>query len=231
MRQAMNDSRPGSLRIGEHCHDFTLDAQGDGWDGVMNYTGFTWPVWTWLRDSSSAPKVLGSPLMVPRLGGSCVMDTISEFAAMAPWRSIRHSFNLVGSHDTTRIRTPVGRDSRRVDVAAGLLFTMPGIPMMTYGDEVGVRAEYGEDGRRVRCPGAPSGRRLRCLPAMPCNPMMRSNRTAEAGTPGYCRPIGDSSQRVTSAMLCGTGSEMGQCRQRRSGVPARKHRADGVGSL
>jgi alpha-glucosidase len=103
MRQAMHDSSPQSLLIGEHCHDFTLDARGDGWDGVMNYAGFT---------------------------------------------RIRHSFNLVGSHDTTRIRTLVGEDSRQVDVAAGLLFTMPGIPMMTYGDEIGMRGDYGEDGRR-----------------------------------------------------------------------------------
>jgi alpha-glucosidase len=61
---------------------------------------------------------------------------------------VQHSFNLVGSHDTTRVRTLVGADARQVDVAAGLLFTMPGIPMMTYGDEVGMRGDFGEDGRR-----------------------------------------------------------------------------------
>ena len=45
-------------------------------------------------------------------------------------------------------RTLVDGDSRHVDVAAGLLFTMAGVPMMTYGDEIGMRGEYGEDGRR-----------------------------------------------------------------------------------
>jgi len=148
MRQAMHDSRPDALLVAEHGHDFTLDALGDGWHGVMNYAGFTRPVWTWLRDPGHAPKFLGSPLRVPRLGGSFVMETMREFAASAPWRSIAHSFNLVGSHDTTRIRTLVGEDSRQVDVAAGLLFTMPGIPMMTYGDEIGMRGDYGEDGRQ-----------------------------------------------------------------------------------
>jgi len=44
--------------------------------------------------------------------------------------------------------TLVDRDSLRVDVAAGLLSTLAGIPMMTYGDEIGMRGEYGEDGRR-----------------------------------------------------------------------------------
>ena len=94
---------------------------------------------------------MGQPnvFQAPRLGGPAVMETMREFAAMAPWRSIRHSFNLVGSHDTTRIRTLVGDDSRLVDAAAGLLFTMSGIPMMTYGDEIGMSGDYGEDGRRT----------------------------------------------------------------------------------
>ena len=148
MRGAMQEAAPDALLVGEHCHDYTQDAQGDGWHGVMNYAGFTRPVWTWLRDRGHAPKFLGSPLMVPRLGGHSVMETMREFAAMVPWSTVRHSFNLVGSHDTTRIRTLVGDDARQVEVAAGLLFTLPGIPMFTYGDEIGMEGEFGEDGRR-----------------------------------------------------------------------------------
>jgi alpha-glucosidase len=148
VRSAMTDVRPDSLLIAEHAHDYTSDAEGDGWHGVMNYVGFTRPVWTWLRDKDYAPKFLGSPLMVPRLGGQAVMETMREFAAMVPWRTVVHSFNLLGSHDTTRIRTLVGQDSRQVDVAAGLLLTMPGIPMVTYGDEVGMPGDFGEDGRK-----------------------------------------------------------------------------------
>jgi alpha-glucosidase len=148
MRAAMDESAPDALLVGEHCHDYTLDAQGDGWHGVMNYAGFTRPVWTWLRDRGHAPKFLGSPLMVPRLGGQSVMETMREFTALVPWTTVRHSFNLVGSHDTTRIRTLVGEDARHVEAAAGLLFTLPGIPMLTYGDEIGMEGEFGEDGRR-----------------------------------------------------------------------------------
>jgi alpha-glucosidase len=148
VRSAMTEVHPDSLLIAEHAHDYTSDALGDGWHGVMNYVGFTRPVWTWLRDKDYAPKFLGSPLMVPRLGGEAVMETMREFAALVPWRTVVHSFNLLGSHDTTRIRTLVGQDSRQVDVAAGLLLTMPGIPMVTYGDEVGMPGDFGEDGRR-----------------------------------------------------------------------------------
>ena len=59
-----------------------------------------------------------------------------------------HSLNLVGSHDTTRARTLVAHDPRLSEVAAGMLLTMPSIPMVTYGDEIGMEGDYGEDGRR-----------------------------------------------------------------------------------
>jgi len=42
----------------------------------------------------------------------------------------------------------VAHDPRLSVVAAGLLLTMPSIPMVTYGDEIGMEGAYGEDGRR-----------------------------------------------------------------------------------
>ncbi len=136
------------LLIAEHTHDHSGDAIGDGWHGVMNYSGFTRPLWTWLRDEAFSPKFLGSPVRVPRLGGGLVVETMRDFAAIVPWRTTVHSFTLLGSHDTTRVRTLVGDDPDLVAVAAGLLFTMPGIPMVTYGDEIGMPGDFGEDGRR-----------------------------------------------------------------------------------
>lgn len=148
MREAVTQVAPQALLVAEHCHDHSSDAMGDGWQGVMNYSAFTRPLWTWLRDKGFAPNFLGSPLMVPRLGGDAVVDTMREFGALVPWRTRQFSFNLVGSHDTTRVRSLVGDDPRHVIVAAVLLLTLPGIPMITYGDEVGMPGTFGEDGRK-----------------------------------------------------------------------------------
>lgn len=148
-RAAMIEENPNALLVGEHTHDFSLDAPGDGWHGVMNYAGFIRPVWTWLHEKSSSPKFLGSPMHVPHLGGRAVAETIQEFSALVPWIVLTHSFNLLCSHDTSRIRTLIGSQGPAVSqVAAALLLTMPGIPMITYGDEVGLRGSSGEDGRR-----------------------------------------------------------------------------------
>ena len=36
------------LLIAEHGHDFRPDLASRGWHGVMNYSGFMRPAWTWL---------------------------------------------------------------------------------------------------------------------------------------------------------------------------------------
>ena len=147
MRVASVAARADALVVGEHTHDYTTDLPGDGWHGVMNYAGFTRPVWTWLTRPEAPPEFLGQPVRVPRLGGDLVAETMRDFSSRVAWSVLARSFTLVGSHDTSRVRSLVG-DDRLVVVAAGLLFTMPGIPMLTYGDEIGLTGRSGEDGRR-----------------------------------------------------------------------------------
>ncbi|MEO6999194.1 MAG: glycoside hydrolase family 13 protein [Terracoccus sp.] len=148
LRDSMATWAPEALLVGEHVHDYTVDLPGDGWHGVMNYAGFCKPVWTWLRDAESAPSFLGAPVPLPLLDAGGVVETMRDFTSRVAWQSLVHSFNLVGSHDVTRVRTLVGGDGRGVDAAAGLLFTLPSMPMLTYGDEIGMEGQFGEDGRR-----------------------------------------------------------------------------------
>jgi alpha-glucosidase len=91
---------------------------------------------------------LGAPVVFPVRDAAAVVETMRDFTSRLSWQALVHSFNLIGSHDVTRIRTLVGTDPRIVDAAAGLLFTMPSMPMLTYGDEIGMEGTFGEDGRR-----------------------------------------------------------------------------------
>lgn len=136
------------LVIGEHNHDATGDIDGDGWHGTMNYSGFSWPVWSWLRDPASPARPFGRPAPVPRRPGGQVVETFRAWHAAFGWRATCQSWNILGSHDSARIRTVVG--SAEVHrVAAGLQFTMPGVPMVFAGDEIGLEGVNGEDARRT----------------------------------------------------------------------------------
>nr|WP_294692855.1 alpha-amylase family glycosyl hydrolase [uncultured Friedmanniella sp.] len=67
---------------------------------------------------------------------------------------------FIGNHDVTRIATQVS-DARHVPHAVALLFFLPGVPSVYYGDEYGLRATKedrvgGDDAIRPEMPGAPS---------------------------------------------------------------------------
>lgn len=148
IRQAATDEQPSALVVAEHVHDYTGDLPGDGWHGVMNYSGFSKPVWTWLLSPHADAEFLGTSVVVPRLGGSLVVETMRDFTSRVPWENLVASFNLIDSHDTSRALTMFGGDRGVLEAAVGLLMTMPSIPMVLYGDEIGMEGKSGEDGRK-----------------------------------------------------------------------------------
>jgi alpha-glucosidase len=147
LRRAVVAARPDALLLAEHAHDASGDLDCDGWHGTMNYAGFTRPLWSWLRAPElDLPDFLGVPGGVPNRDGPAAVATMRAFGAQRSWRSLTTSWNLLGSHDSTRIRTVVG-DAARGEIAAGLLLTLPGTPMIFAGDEWGLRGENGEYSR------------------------------------------------------------------------------------
>jgi alpha-glucosidase len=147
MRAAMAAAKPETFLVAEHGHDYTTELRGDGWHGAMNYAGFTKPAWSFLARPGNDLQFLGLPVEVPRSTGKDVFGTMSRFLARVPWRVANNQLNLLGSHDTPRIRTVLG-DRAALVVGAALLFTFPGIPMVFAGDEIGIEGRNGEDARK-----------------------------------------------------------------------------------
>jgi alpha-glucosidase len=139
--------RADALVIGEHNHDASGDVDVDGWHGTMNYSGFSWPVWEWLRDPASPARPFGTPVPVARRTGPQVVASMRMWMGRLGWRAFSSSWNILGSHDSARIRTLVG-SAEAHHVAAGLQFTLPGVPMIFAGDELGLEGVNGEDSRK-----------------------------------------------------------------------------------
>ncbi|MCJ1707563.1 glycoside hydrolase family 13 protein [Microbacterium sp. VKM Ac-2923] len=144
----MANAHPESLLLAEHSHDASADLLGDGWHGVMDYAGFSRPLWQWLRPPAPIELQPGPFTPIPTLDGHAMVAAMRAFDAAVPWRSRAHALTLIGSHDVARVATFLERDTDLVTVAFGMLAAMPGIPMLWAGDEIGLEGVNGEDGRR-----------------------------------------------------------------------------------
>src|SRR5256885_13406140 len=98
LRAALNDD---SLLVAEHFHDYRPDSAG--WHGVMNYAGFSRPVWTWLRGDLELPY-FDLPVTMPRLGGEATVATMRAFRAGGPWQVVLSSWNILARHDSPPVR-------------------------------------------------------------------------------------------------------------------------------
>ncbi len=145
IRATIASERPDGLLLAEHASDASPEMLGDGWHATMNYAGFTAPVRSWLATPGQDLRAAGQAT-VQRRSGVQIVRTMREFAAAIPWSSAAANVNLLGSHDTARIRSTVGSDDRAA-VAAGLLFSYVGTPMLYMGDEIGMQATSCEQAR------------------------------------------------------------------------------------
>jgi alpha-glucosidase len=124
----------------------------------MNYSGFLRPLWTWLLrddpDPEQRQQFWGIQVGVPQLDGPAAWEALRRFRAGVPWEGVLNSWNLLDSHDTARFRTIAGTPERHL-VGVGLQMTLPGVPMVFAGDELGLEGAWGEDARRTMPWGKP----------------------------------------------------------------------------
>jgi alpha-glucosidase len=151
-RLALEQARPDdALLVAEHGYDYREDLRGDGWHGAMNCAGFMRPVWYWLHSDLPAepPRSFWAfPVGLASVDGRAAVATMRAFTAGTPWESMLHSWTLVDSHDSARFATVAGSRDRQL-VGVGMQMTLPRVPMIFAGDELGLEGEWGEDARRT----------------------------------------------------------------------------------
>lgn len=139
IRAAVKSTRPDAYLLGEHFFDATPHLQGDQWDGVMNYTGLTQPLWYWLTHYRENAHGLDHPITGPtKWPTEALVATWRSRRAAIPWAIALQQYNPLDSHDTSRIRSIVGGNDALHRLAVIVQFTFPGVPSIYYGDEIGM---------------------------------------------------------------------------------------------
>ena len=148
IRAAVKSVTPEAYLVGENFFEATEQLQGDGWDAVMNYTGFADPILHWLtgydQDALRCDAVLKTDIPWET---ATMLQAWSENLASIPWQIALQQFNLLDSHDTPRLLTLLNGDKAFSQLAAIVQFTFPGVPCLYYGDEIGLVNEEGFNSR------------------------------------------------------------------------------------
>ncbi|MCS6843924.1 MAG: alpha-amylase family glycosyl hydrolase [Caldilineales bacterium] len=139
IRRAVKETRPDAYLMGEHFYDATDQLQGDCWDGVMNYLGFFKPLRHWLSGFRQFVWGQGEVITSPGPWPTQAMAAAWQAHLGAiPWAVALQQYNVVGSHDTPRIRSVVAGNDALHRLAVAVQMTFPGVPALYYGDEIGL---------------------------------------------------------------------------------------------
>jgi len=132
-RTAVKAEFPNALIVGEVWHPAPDFMEGGQWDTLMNY-----PFYRAIMDFVASGSIYPSQFL----------ERLGDLRGNTPAAAYPLLWNLVGSHDTPRLLHNCGgnRDKQRLAAALQLLF--PGMPMIYYGDEVGMGGGSDPDCRR-----------------------------------------------------------------------------------
>jgi len=143
LRERVKGIDDQQLLVGEFMHDASPWLHGDQFDGVMNYL---------FREAALdffARQNIGAETFTELLTSLQMRYTDQAYSAM---------MQLLGSHDTERFLTACRNGGRgwnrqetalaRMRLAVCLQMTMPGMPVVYYGDEVGMEGATDPDCRR-----------------------------------------------------------------------------------
>jgi neopullulanase len=131
---------PEAYLVAEIWHHKPEWLQGDMFDAFMNY-----PLTLAIMGFAAQDHLdLEAPLPfeyvghLARFDGAGLWARVQELEQVNPPEVTAVQLNLLGSHDTPRLRTLCGGDLDSVRLATLLQMTLPGAPCIYYGDEIGM---------------------------------------------------------------------------------------------
>lgn len=133
-RRRIKRQDPDAYIVGEIWTDARQWLQGDKFDAVMNYPVRSAALEFMSKEGIQAPEFF---------------QALGYQLATYPEPALRVQFNLLGSHDTPRLRTLCNGDLRRARLCMSFLFAWPGAPVVYYGDEIGLQGGKDPECRRT----------------------------------------------------------------------------------
>ena len=146
IRRAIREENPEAYILAEDWGDCAQYLQGTEWDSPMNYFGcgrvirqFVGEQDFFLRRWPAAGSLPG------RIDARSLRTRVLQHFARLPWAIQENQFNLIDSHDITRLHNNKAVDPGEYRGAVIFPFMLPGAASVYYGDEAAVGGEPGSN--------------------------------------------------------------------------------------
>ncbi|MGC3998154.1 MAG: alpha-amylase family glycosyl hydrolase [Anaeromyxobacter sp.] len=138
IRRAVRKTRRDAYIVTRTCLDRGGHVVSDQFDVVTDYSLFTVPFWAWLAGYSRATQPFGDAVQGPPIATEALVAAWQQGRGPVPWSTSMQRCVELASHDLPRIRTMVAGNRALERLAAVVQLTYPGVPVIYYGDEVGL---------------------------------------------------------------------------------------------
>ena len=149
-RQRVKGVRQDAYIVAEIWREKPEDLQGDMYDALMNYP-FTEAVISFVAGSHLDMEVVRQhfeyTMNIRPEDGPTFARRLEHVFTMYDPAVVAVQLNLLGSHDTPRLRTVCSGDIASVRLATLVQMTVPGAPSIYYGDEIGMAGAMDPDCR------------------------------------------------------------------------------------
>ena len=144
IRQAIRQENPQAYILAEDWGDCAGYLQGDAWDSPMNYFGCGRP----LRQFVGEPDLFMGRVDILRqvkykMTARDLTARVTEHLAKLPWALRENQFNLIDSHDVSRLHNNPAIHPEEYRGAVILQFLLQGAPSIYYGDEAEIGGTLG----------------------------------------------------------------------------------------
>ncbi len=139
IRKSIKSVNPEAYILGEDWSDCAEFLNGDELDSAMNYFGFARPVREFVGETDLFNR--RNPLLNNKPYRSTAIhlhERIMNYLAKLPFVIWQNQFNLLDSHDVSRLHNNPKIHPGDYWAAVILMMTMPGAANVYYGDEIGI---------------------------------------------------------------------------------------------
>jgi len=131
MKESFKKFSPEAFILAENFFDSYKMIENDSVDSIMNYHGFTFPVMAYLSKKDHKKR----PCAIDSLD---FCDWVLDCYAKLPQAKANIMYNQLSSHDISRHNSLLDFDYKKISAALVFQFTLPGVPSIFYGDEIGL---------------------------------------------------------------------------------------------